>query len=170
MIECVSLGRASHWPLSWWLLGNYLRPDFSPELNSPLLSSNSPTIHHRNSLGRKHPSLTRGPSSNFTPQPTANMATNPGGAPLDRETGYAIRVKASYTPSHRLQKKLALTITQGEDGWAFASSRTDEDWITCEIGMGKEEDQKVGKIEHLFPFLFYPKYFVVIHTSQAGCT
>ncbi|KAJ0113971.1 hypothetical protein J7T55_010215 [Diaporthe amygdali] len=78
-------------------------------------------------------------------QPTANMATNASEPSVpENENGWAMRVKASYTPSVSLKAKSALEITQGEDGWAFLSTKQPDGWVLCQIGIGKEEHQRVG--------------------------
>lgn len=83
------------------------------------------------------------------------MATNLSGPSVpEDENGYAMQVKANYTPSNSLKAKSALEIIQGEYGWAFLSTRQQDGWILCQIGIGKEEHQRVGKIKLLLGISF----------------
>lgn len=63
------------------------------------------------------------------------------------ENGVAVQVKADYNPNPGEKAKNVLKVTQGELGWAFPSSlQAQTGWIICQIGIGKAEDQQVGKI------------------------
>lgn len=64
------------------------------------------------------------------------------------ENGVAVQVRATYDPSPAERAKNILKVNQGDLGWAFQSSYQQQTgWIICQIGIGKAEDQKVGKIK-----------------------
>jgi len=84
------------------------------------------------------------------------MATNPSTAMAvpENENGIAIQVSANYNPNPSEKAKNVLRVAQAELGWAFKSSRQPNGWVICQIGIGRAEDQRVGKIEYLaFTFL-----------------
>lgn len=143
---------ASHGPLQW-LLGNLFKGKILPRnhLSFPFFQlPNTPSTGASYSIKilRCH-TATRGLTSwNFILQPIAIMATNPSMAPgtPDDENGIAVQVRSDYIPNPEEKAKNVLQVTRGELGWAFKSSlQTPTGWIICQIGVGKAEEQKVGK-------------------------
>lgn len=62
------------------------------------------------------------------------------------EVAIAVEVKADFKPQSAAPKDghPALTITQGEIGWAFKSSRKDG-WVICQINP-TSSDERIGEL------------------------